>query len=388
MSRIYLDNCLTTKPDPKVINAMMPYLTEKYFFPGNFVSTGSKTQNDIQQFKSVIAQSLNASPDEIHLTSGGTVANNIAIKGYIMANAHRGNHIICSTIDYPDILTNAAFFEDSGFQITYLSANHDGFISLDELKSAISSNTILVMTTLANHVLGTIQPILKIKDIITQSNPNTALFVDAGHAYGRMPVDVKALGIDMLSFSGHKIHGPQGSGALYVNKNIVIAQTMHGVSRVDQFFTGGVSMANLAGMCKAIELMYSDLDKHITHMRDLQEYLLKGIQSKLEKVTLNGTWGEHRICHNLNISIEEVEGEALTMLMDISGVTVATGSACASQGLKPNYILMATGRSFTQSHGSIRFTLSRLNTLDEINYTIERFVDAVKKLRKMSPFSN
>ena len=388
MNRVYLDNCLTTKPDPKILNVMMPYLTEQYYYPGNFVSTGSKAKADLQQFRSVIGQSINALPEEIHLTSGGTVANNIAIKGFIMANAQKGNHIICSTIDYPDILTHAAFFENSGFEVTYLSADHDGFVNLDELKQAINDNTILVMTTLANHVLGTIQPIAQIKEVMNRANPKTALFVDAGHAYGRMFIDVKALDITMLSLSGHKIHGPQGAGALYVKKGTAIAQTMHGVSRADDLFTGGISMANIAGMCKAVEIMFADLDKHISHMRDMQDYLLTGIQNKLERISVNGPLGEHRICHNLNISVEDVEGEAITMLLDINGITVATGSACASQGLKPNYILMATGRSFTQSHGSIRFTISRMTTREEIDYTIEKFAESVNKLRKMSPFAN
>ena len=289
MERIYLDNCLTTKPDPQILNAMMPYLTKHFYYPSNFVSTGSAAKKAIDGFKDVIAGSLNADKSEIHLTSGGTAANNIGIKGFIMANAERGNHIICSQIDYPDMLTNAAFFEESGFEVTYLSADKDGFIDLDELKSSITKNTILVMTTLANHVLGTIQPIKQIKEII---GSNIALFVDAGHAYGRMPIDVSDKDVDMLSFSAHKIHGPQGAGALYVKKGIQLAQTKHGINRMDEFDTGGMSMANLAGMAKAVELQFNDLDKHIKHMRGLQTRLYEGLSSVLSPTYKGGVGGD------------------------------------------------------------------------------------------------
>ena len=381
MKRVYLDNCLTTKPDPLVIETMLPYLTEEYYLPSNFVSTGSECKKHIKKFKQIIADSLNADETEIHLTSGGTSANNIGIKGYIMANADRGNHIICSQIDYPDILTNAAFFEDSGFEVTYLGADNEGFIDLDELQKAITKDTILVMTTLANHVLGTIQPIKKIKDII---GSDIALFIDAGHAYGRIPIDVKDFGIDLLTFSAHKINGPQGAGALYVKKGIKLAQIKHGVVRMDDLDTGCISMATLAGMAKAIEIQFSNLQGNIDYIKNLRDSLLQGIENHLGKVLINGAWGENRICHNLNISIENVEGEGMMMMLDMFGITVATGSACSSQGLQPNYIMMAIGKNFVQSHGSMKFTLSRLTTQAEIDYTIEKFVEVVNKLRKIS----
>jgi len=388
MKRIYLDNCLTTRPDSSVIEAMMPYLTHKYYYPGNFFSTGSEAKKDLLEFKTIIAESLGASADEIHLTCSGTSANNIAIKGYILANAQRGNHIICSQVDYPDILTNAAFFEESGFDVTYLPADIEGFVDLDLLRSSLRADTILVMTTLANHVLGTIQPVQKMRDIMTQARSKAALFVDAAHAYGRMLLDVKTLGADMLTLSAHKIHGPQGAGALYVKKGIMLAQSKHGINRMDEYDTGCISMANLAGMARAVELTFADIERDIANMRNMQTYLLKGLEDNLGKLTVNGALGEGRICHNLNVSIEEVEGEALTMLLDLAGITVATGSGCASQNLQPNYVMMAVGKSFTQSHGSIKFTMSRLTTKDEIDYTIERFSDSVKKLRKFSPFGN
>ena len=381
MDRVYLDNCMTTKPDPLVIEAMMPFLTDKFYLPSNFVSTGSDSKKYIKEFKQIVANSLNAEETEIHLTSGGTAANNIGIKGYIMANADKGNHIICSQIDYPDILTNAAFFEDSGFEVTYLSADIEGFIDLDELKKSIRKDTILVMTTLANHVLGTIQPIKKIKEII---GSDIALFVDAAHAFGRMFIDVKDLDIDLLTLSAHKIHGPQGAGALYVKKGTKLAQIKHGIVRIDNLDTGCISLAALAGMAKAIEIQFKDLQGNIDYIKGLRDRLLHGIEAQLGKVLINGAWGENRICHNLNISIENVEGEGNMLMLDMFGITVATGSACSSQGLQPNYIMMAIGKNFVQSHGSMKFTLSRMTTEAEIDYTIEKFGEVVRKLRKIS----
>jgi len=381
MQHVYLDNCLTTKPDPIVVEAMMPFLTDSFFLPSNFVSTGSNSKKFIKDFKQIIANSLNANENEIHFTSGGTSANNIGIKGYILANSHKGSHIICSQIDYPDILTNAAFFEESGFEVTYLSADIQGFINLDELKNSIRKDTILVMTTLANHVLGTIQPIKQIREII---GDNIALFVDAAHAYGRLFIDVKDLNIDLLTFSAHKIHGPQGAGALYVKDGIKLAQSKHGIVRMDNLDTGCISMAALAGMAKSVELQFKDLNSNIQYISNLRNLLLEGIEAKLGKVLLNGASGDSRICHNLNISIENVEGEAMMLMLDMQGITVATGSACSSQGLKPNYIMMAVGKNFVQSHGSMKFTLSRMTTIAEIEYVIEKFTETVNKLRQMS----
>lgn len=387
MQRIYLDNCLTSKPDPQVVEAMLPYLTEHFYFPGNFISTGSLAKKAVSNFKKTIAQSMNADEQEIHLTSGGTAANNVGIKGYIMANADKGSHIICSEVDYPDILTNAAFFEESGFDVTYIGADKDGFIKLDELQNAITGETILVMTTFANHVMGTIQPVKKISEIIKSKNPQTALFVDAGQAYGRMHIDVKELGIDLMSVSAHKIHGPQGAGALFVKKGIKLSQTKHGIVRMDDLDTGGISMAALAGFAKAVEIQFKDLDVYIEHIRNLQNRLLEGIQKNIDHIYINGPIGENRICHNLNVSMDYIEGEAIMMMLDLAGITVATGSACASQGLKANYILMATGRNFVQSHGSMKFTLSRFNTEDEIDYVIEKLSEIVKILRERSPLT-
>jgi len=388
MKRIYFDNCLTSKPAPEVIDAMMPYFKEKFYFPQNFTKNGTGIDNDIQSFKKVIADSMGAKSSEIHFTTGGTSANNIAIKGYLSQNAGKGTHIICSVIDYPDILTNAAFFEKSGFDVTYLSAAQDGLINLDELKNAIRSDTILFMTTLANHVVGTIQPIKEIRKILDNAEHKIALFADACEAYARIPIDVNELGIDLMSISAHKIHGPKGVGALYQRAGIQLGQVKHGIQRIDNLETGGISIAAIAGFAKAVELAFGKFEENTAKIRSLSKYLLKKIEKEIPHTLLNGLRGDKRAPHNMNISFDFIEGEAIMMMMDFHGISISTGSACASKGLKPNYVLMALDRTHEQSHSSMKFTFSRYNTFEEIDYTIEKLVEVVNELRQRSPLYN
>ncbi|MCK4654505.1 MAG: cysteine desulfurase [Candidatus Cloacimonetes bacterium] len=388
MKQIYFNNCLTSKPAPEVVETMIPYLKEKFYFPENFVSKGSKTAAELENFKKIIADSVVAKPSEIHFTTGGTSANNLAIKGYLTANSDKGTHIICSVIDYPDLLTNADFFEKSGFNVTYLNADKEGNINLEELKSAIRPETILFMTTLANHVVGTIQPIKEIRKILDSSNHKIAIHVDACEAYARIPIDVNELGIDLMSISAHKIHGPQGVGALYQRSGIRLGQICHGVTRIDNLETGGISIASIAGFSKAVELAFNDFKENTGKIRNLSDYLLKSIEEKIPYTLLNGPQGDKRSPHNVNISFDFIEGEAIMMMMDMHGVAISTGSACASQGLKPNYVMMALGRNHEQSHSSMKFTLSRYNTVEEIDYTVEKLAEVVEELRSRSPLYN
>ncbi len=366
----------------------MPYLREKFYFPKDFVMGGSSISEEIEGFKKIIADTINTTASEIHFTTGGTSANNIAIKGFLSENAGRGTHIIISVIDYPDLLANAAFFEKSGFTVTYLQADRDGFVDLKQLQQAITSDTILFITTLVNHTVGTIQPIEKIKNILSKADHKIAVMVDACEAYGRIPIDVNSMGIDLMSISAHKIHGPQGVGALYKRKGIVIGPIKHGVARIDSFETGGINIASIAGFAKAVQLAFSDFKKHTEKIRELSDYLLSSIESKIPDTMLNGPRGLLRAPHNINVSFDYIEGEAIMVMMDLNGISVATGSACASQGLKANYVLMALGRNHEQSHGSIKFTLSRYNTKTEINIAVDKLKEIVQELRNRSPLYN
>jgi cysteine desulfurase len=383
--KIYFNNCLTSKPAPEVVEAMLPYLKETFWFPENFIEEGSGIQDDIDRFRGIVARSLNAAPGEIHFTHGGTSANNLAIKGFITANTDRGTHIILSVGDYPDLLTNTAFFEQSGFDVTYLPIDWDGNVDPEALRAAIRPDTVLFMTTLVNHTMGTIQPVAEYRKVLDAAGRHIAMHVDACEAYARMPIDVKAMGIDLMSVSAHKIHGPQGVGALYVRKGTKLNQMSHGVARIDELETGGISVASLAGFAKAVELAFDDLDGKIRKIRGLSDDLLEKIEARIPHIILNGPRGEKRASHNMNISFEYIEGEAIMMMLSLSGVLVATGSACASKGLKPNYILMAAGRTHEQSHGSLKFTFSRYNTKQEIDYTVDKLAEIVEELRRRSP---
>lgn len=382
---IYMDNCITSRPAPEVLEAMQPYFTEKFWYPGSFVSTGETINTEIAEYQALIASSLGTSASELHFTSGGTLANNIAIKGLATANSGSGSHIICSVVDYPDLLTNAAWLEKSGFEVTYLSADSEGFIDLEELKSSIRPDTIMFMTTMVNHVIGTIQPIAAIREILNASGHKILLHVDGGQAFGKIPLHVNELGIDTLSVSAHKIHGPQGIGALYVRKGTKLGQIIHGVRRIDNLQTGGLNIALIAGFAKAVELSFRDFEATQSQLRQLSDYLIEKMEATITHVELNGPRGAKRAPHNVNISIDYIEGEAITMMLDLQGITVATGSACASQGLQANYVLMAIGKNHVQSHGSMKFTLSRYNTTEEIDRVVQSLAEITTELRKRSP---
>ena len=388
MKKYYYDNCKTTQPDPEVIDAMLPYLKEKFIFPANFVFGGSEAAQEMESFQKTIADSIGAKTKEVHFTASGTLANNIAIKGFLSENAKRGTHIIVSVIDYPDILTNAAFFEKSGFDVTYINSDENGFIDLVQLKESLRNDTILFMTTFVNHTVGSIQPIKKIREILDTADHKITMHVDAGQAYGKLPIDVNELGIDLMSISAHKIHGPQGVGALYQRSGIILGPVVHGINRMDNHQTGAMNMANIAGFAKAVEITFADFDKNVNHLRELSNYLLKKVEDTIPYTLLNGPRGEGRAPHNINISFDFIEGEAIMLMLDIAGISVATGSACASQGLKANYILMAMGRNHEQSHSSMKFTFSKYNTKEEIDFTVDKLAEIVKELRRRSPLFN
>ena len=384
--KIYLDNCVTSAMAPEVLEAMLPYFSENFWYPGSFVSTGESANEAISAFQKVVADSISAQAGEIHFTSGGTLANNIAIKG--LATALKGGHVICSVVDYPDLLTNAAYLEKQGFEVTYLGADSTARIDLAELKAAIRPDTVLFMTTIVNHVVGTIQPMQEISELLASSGHKIYFHADAGQAFGKIPLDVSKLGIDTMSISAHKIHGPQGIGALWVRKGTKLGQVIHGVKRIDPLQTGGLSMAMIAGFAKAVELTFTDFEANIRHLRELSDYLYQKLNDKIEYIELNGAPGEGRAPHNVNVSIDFIEGEAITMMLDMHGITVATGSACASQGLKANYVLMAIGKNHVQSHGSMKFTLSRYTTKEDLDFTVETLAAITQELRSRSPLYN
>lgn len=383
--KIYMDNCVTTPLAPEALEAMRPYFSEEFWFPGAFISTGESTSATLAGWHDAIAKTLNATGPELHFTSGGTLANNLAIKGLAWAHSSGGKHVIVSVVDYPDLLTNAAWLEKQGFEVSYLEPDAEGLVSADKLKAAIRPDTILFLTTIVNHVVGTIQPIEAYARVLAEAGHRIIWHADAGQAYGKLPLDVQALGVDTLSVSAHKIHGPQGIGALYVKQGVKLAQLIHGINRLDPLQTGGLSLALIAGFVKAAELTFADLAATTSQLRELSDHLLQRLEATIPEIELNGPRGNGRACHNINVSIAYIEGEAITMMLDVQGITVATGSACASQGLKANYVLMAMGKNHVQSHGSMKFTLSRYNTKEDLDLAVERLAEITASLRQRSP---
>ena len=383
---VYLDNCVTSPMAPEVLDAMMPYFSERFWFPGSFYSTAESTNDALSGFAHTVAAAIGARDEEIHFTSGGTIANNIAIKG-LAGSAQRG-HVICSVVDYPDLLTNAAWLEKQGFEVSYLPADDEARIDLVALKQAIRPDTFLFMTTIVNHVVGTIQPMKEISEILKAADHKIYFHADAGQAFGKMPLLVDDYGIDMMSISAHKIHGPQGIGALYVRKGLRLAQSIHGIKRADNLQPGGLSIALIAGFAKAVEMNFADLEGSIRQLRELSDHLYVRLLEKIDHIELNGPMGEERAAHNINVSIDYIEGESMAMMLDMHGITVATGSACASQGLKPSYVLMAIGKNHVQSHGSMKFTLSRYTTREQLDFAVDKLAEITTELRSRSPLYN
>ena len=382
---VYLDSCKTSKLAPEVLEAMMPYMTDKYWYPGSFTSIGTEIAEVIEDAQAKVAKSMNAEPEEITFTSGGTDANNIAIQGIMQANKDRGKHFICSTVSHPSVLAVFQGLEKQGFEGTYISANKDGYLNLEELKAAIRPDTVLAAFTHINHILGTIQDAKAIRDILDQSDQKIYLFMDSCEAYTKIPLDVQELGIDALSISIHKFNGPKCMGILYVKKGTKIIPTQFGIVRLYKLKPGAINIPGIVGAAKAVGLAFADFDKQIAHYRELQKLLYDEIMRRIPDAVLNGpALGERSPAH-LNITFRYIEGEAIMMMLDFDNIHVETGSACSSQNLQPNYILMNTGRTHEESHGSVRFTLDRFVTKEGILKTVDALEKTAKELRRRSP---
>lgn len=382
---VYLDSCKTSRLAPEVLRSMMPYLTDKYWYPGSFTSIGTEIAEVIENAQAKIADSLNAEPEEITFTSGGTDANNIAIQGIMQANRNRGKHFICSNISHPSVLAVFQGLEQQGFEGTYISADKDGYLNLEELKAAIRPDTVLVAFTHINHILGTIQDSKAIRDILDQADHKIYLFMDSCEAYTKIPLDVKELGIDALSISVHKFNGPKGMGILYVKKGTEIVPIQFGIVRLYKLKPGAINVPGIVGTATAVELAFTDFEKKIAHYRELQKLLYDEIMKRIPDAVLNGPPLRERSPAHLNVTFRYIEGEAIMMMLDFNNVHVETGSACSSQNLQPNYILMNTGRTHEESHGSVRFTLDRFVTKDDILRTVDVLEKTAKELRRRSP---
>ena len=381
---IYLDNHATTRVDPRVVDAMLPYFTQ-YF--GNAASRNHEfgwiAEQAVDKARKQIADLVGATPREIIFTSGATESDNLAIKGVAEMYAERGNHIITAATEHKAVLDTCKKLEKLGYRVSYLPVQGDGLIDLDMLKESITDKTILVTIMYANNEIGVLQPIAEIGKICRQ---RSVLFhTDAVQAIGKVPVDVNKDNVDIMSITAHKLYGPKGVGALYVRRKsprVQITAQMDGGGHERGMRSGTLNVPGIVGLGEACALAQREMPEEMKRLKYLRDKLRAKLEAGLDEIYLNGSW-EHRLPNNLNISFAYVEGESL--LMGINDVAVSSGSACTSATLEPSYVLKALGLGDDIAHSSIRFGLGRFNTEEEIDYVADRLVDVVKKLRELSP---
>lgn len=383
--KVYLDNGTTTPVAREVLDAMLPYFTERFGHPIFLYSLGQEAADAIEKSQAAIARTVNAKPDEIIFTSGATEANDIAIRGVVYANRKHGDHIITTKIENPSILRVCEQLEREGFKVNYLPVDNQGFIDLDQLEKTITERTLLVSVANVNDEIGTIEPVEDIGKILAEYKHKIFFHVNAAAGYARVPIDVERARIDLMSLSAHKIHGPKGVGVFYLRENTPIEPTIHGYISLFTLKPGTENVPGIVGFGKAAELAFNGFERHVEHMRKLRDMFITGIEERVPHVTLNGPRGEKRSPANVNYSFKGVEGESVLLHLDLNGISVATGSACSTRKLEPSHVMTAIGVKPEVAHGSIRFTLSRYNTEEEIDYVLDVIPRVIKNLRKISP---
>ncbi|MCX7951562.1 MAG: cysteine desulfurase NifS [Clostridiales bacterium] len=379
---VYMDHAATTYTKPEVLEAMMPYFTEQFGNASSIYTFGRRSKAAIEEAREKVAKAINALPDEIYFTGGGSEADNWAIKGVALANRNKGNHIITSKIEHHAVLHACEYLEKRGFEVTYLDVDEYGMINLDELKNAITDKTILITIMFANNEIGTIQPIAEIGKIAKEKG--VYFHTDAVQAVGNVNIDVKEMNIDMLSLAGHKFYGPKGVGALYIRKGVRIDNLIHGGGQERKRRAGTENLPGIVGLARAIEIATANIEEHNKRIMAMRDRLLKGIMEKIPYTKLNGH-PEKRLPGNINVSFEFIEGESLLLLLDHYGICASTGSACSSGSLDPSHVLMAIGLPHEIAHGSLRLSLGDLNKEEDVDYVLEVLPSIVQRLRDMSP---
>ena len=379
---IYLDNAATTQVYPEVLDAMKPYFTDYFGNPSAVYSFAAEANKGVVDSRAAIAKALNAKPEEIYFTGGGSESDNWALKATAEAYKNKGNHIITTKIEHHAILHTGEWLEKHGCEVTYLDVDEDGVVKLDDLKAAIRPETILISVMTANNEIGTIQPIAEIGKI---AHENGILFhTDAVQAFGHIPIDVDAMNIDMLSASGHKINGPKGIGIMYIRKGVKIRSFIHGGAQERKRRAGTHNVPGIVGFGKAIEIATRDLDARMKYETELRDYLISRVENEIPYVKVNGH-RTNRLPNNANFCFRFIEGESLLILLDQKGICGSSGSACTSGSLDPSHVLLAIGLPHEIAHGSLRLTLNEENTEEEMDFTVEAIKEIVQKLRNMSP---
>ena len=380
---IYLDNGATTMAAPEVIEEMNKYHSESYGNASSMHHLGVEARHAIDDARSYIAKSIGAKETEIVFTSGGTESNNFTIKGIAFANKDKGKHIITTKIEHDCVMNSCKWLEGEGFEVTYLDVDEEGFVKPEDLEKAIRDDTILVTIIHGNNEIGTIQDLKKLGEICRKKG--VYFHTDACQSYTKTELNVRKQNLDLVTLNAHKIHGPKGVGALYIKKGTKITSLAHGGRHEFNLRSGTENVPGIVGFAKAAKLAMNK--KHVDYMEKMRNMIINEIEARVEDVILNGPRGEGRLCNNVNISFKYVEGEAIGTHLDMDGVCTSTGSACSSKSLEPSHVLIAIGRKPEEAQGSIRLTISRYTTDEEVDKALELIPKVVAKLRKMSPLT-
>jgi len=382
MKRVYLDYAATTPTHPDVVKAMLPYLNDAFGNPSSMHSFGQEAKRAVEEARETIAALIGAKNDEIVFTSGGTEADNFALKGVAYANEHRGNHIITSSIEHHAVIEPLKSLERQGFKVTYLPVDQYGMVDPQDVRKAVSEKTILISVMHANNEIGTIEPIAEMGRIAKERG--VYLHTDAVQTVGHIPVDVNELGVDLLSMSAHKLSGPKGVGALYIRKGTKVAPFMHGGEQEQRRRASTENVPGIVGFGKAADIAQNEMRAEVERLTLLRDQLIKGLLERIDNMQLNGHPSK-RLPNNVNVSVQFVEGESMLLSLDMEGIAASTGSACSSSTLTPSHVLLALGLQPEQAHCSLRFTLGRETTKEEIGRVLEALPPIVAKLRAMSP---
>lgn len=384
MRKVYLDNAATTALSPKVLEKMMPYLTDIYGNASSPHSFGQTARIGVEHAREQVSRAINADPSEIVFTGCGTESDNTVLFGVAERYAKKGDHIITTNVEHHAILHSCAALEKKGIKVTYLPVDKDGLVTPEQVRDAITDKTILVSVMFANNEVGTIMPIPEIAAVCHEKG--VLFHTDAVQAAGHIPIDVKAMGIDMLSISGHKFHGPKGVGVLYERKGIRLPSYIIGGEQEKGRRAGTENVAGIVGLGEALELAVTNMSETSARMTRMRDRLIEGIEATIPEVKLNGHRTK-RLPNNVNFSIKYIEGESILLMLDMAGIAASSGSACTSGSLDPSHVLLALGLTHEVAHGSVRMTLGDDTTDEDIDYVLETLPKVAHRLRAMSPIS-
>ena len=380
--RIYLDHAATTPVSSEVLNAMLPYFSTYYGNPGGVHSFARQAKAALDQSRATVAKAINARPEEVYFNCGGSEGDNLILLGAARARKEKGGHIITSKIEHHAVLHTCEALEREGFEVTYLDVDEEGLVSPQSVEEAIRPDTFLVSIMMANNEIGTIQPIAEIGKVCRERN--ILFHTDAVQAFGSVKIDVEEMNVDFLTMTAHKIYGPKGVGAMYIRKGIKVAPTLFGGGQERGRRPGTENIAGIVGLAKAVEIAEKDRQKNCEYLRTLRDELIDGILEKIPQTRLNGS-RENRLPNNANFCFEYIEGESLLLLLDTNGIAASSGSACTAGSLEPSHVLLALGLSHEIAHGSLRLTLGKDNTKEDIEEVLRILPGIVQRLREMSP---